>query len=293
MPEHMRSVSVWILAAALLAAGCGGAGDTAPPVAVPSLSLARPDAVVGGPIEMAFRWVVAPDAPAFPADGWVFVHFLDADGELLWTDDHEPPEPMSAWKPGATVEYARTTFAPKLPYVGELRIEVGVFSRETGQRLPLEGANSGQRSYEVGRLNLHLQADGLLVVFKDGWHPTEQAEGSPREWQWSSGVGTLAFRNPKSDVLLYLELDRPGPAGEPRAVTVRIGDTTVDTFDVAGGDALLRRIPLGAELLGEGDVIEVRVAVDETFVPSALPGAASTDRRELGVRVFRAFVEAR
>ena len=165
----------------VLAAGCGRRTDTAPPVATPAVALTRPDAVVGGPIEMTYRWAVAPGAPAFPADAWVFVHFLDADGELLWTDDHEPPTPVWEWKPGATVEYVRTTFAPKLPYVGEIRIEAGLFSRGTGQRLPLQGTTRGQRSYELGRLNLQLQGEALLVVFKDGWHATEQAEGSTRE----------------------------------------------------------------------------------------------------------------
>ncbi len=298
MPLHMRSVHIVIgalavIVSAMLSAACGQQADTAPPVATPAVTLARPDAVVGGPIEMTYTWTVAQDAPAFPADGWVFVHFLDADGELLWTDDHEPPGGMAGWKPGQTVAYTRTTFAPKLPYVGELLIEIGAFSRGNGQRLPLAGTTKGQRSYEAGRLNLQLQGEALLVVFKDGWHATEQAEGSAREWQWSKGTGTLAFRNPKRDALLYLEVDRPGGFPEPQAVTVRLGETVVDTFAVKPGDSLLRRIALSAAQLGDADAVEVRIAVDRTFVPATLPGSASRDDRELGVRVFRAFVEAR
>ena len=45
----------------------------------------------------------------------MFVHFLDADRELMWTDDHEPPTPVRQWKPGATIEYTRTMFIPKFP----------------------------------------------------------------------------------------------------------------------------------------------------------------------------------
>ncbi|MGE3578898.1 MAG: hypothetical protein AB7I25_10610 [Vicinamibacterales bacterium] len=298
MPLHMRSSNVVIgtLAVVMVAvwsAACGQQADTATPVATPTVTLARPDAVIGGPIEMTFKWAVAQDAPAFPADGWVFVHFLDADGELLWTDDHEPPGGMAAWTPGRTVEYTRTTFAPKLPYVGELMIEIGAFSRGSGQRLPLAGTTTGQRSYQAGRLNLRLQGESLLVVFKDGWHATEQAEGSTREWQWSKGTGTLAFRNPKRDATLYLEVDRPGGMPEPQVVTVRLGDAVVDTFELKPGDSLLRRVALSAAQLGDADAVEVQIAVDRTFVPAALPGSASGDTRELGIRVFRAFVEAR
>jgi hypothetical protein len=35
----------------------------------------------------------------------------------------------------------------------------------------------------------------------------------------------------------------------------------------------------------------MRVAVDRTFVPASLPAMRSSDNRELGVRVFRAYVE--
>jgi hypothetical protein len=293
---RIKKVVVGMLAAvagALWSVGCGGQADTAPPVATPVVALTRPDAVIGGPIEMTFTWTVARDAPAFPADGWVFVHFLDADRELLWTDDHEPPGGMAAWKAGQTVTYTRTTFAPKLPYVGELMIEVGAFSRGNGQRLPLAGTTTGQRSYQAGRLNLRLQAEALLVVFKDGWHATEQAEDSAREWQWSKGTGTLAFRNPKRDAVLYLEVDRPGGFPEPQTVTIRLGDAVVEAFELKPGDSLLRRVALSAARLGPGDAVELQVGVDRTFVPASLPGAASDDARELGVRVFRAFVEAR
>lgn len=298
MPLNMRSGNMVmgalaVVVSAVCSTACGQKADTATPVATPAVTLARPEAVVGGPIEMSYSWAVAKDAPAFPADGWVFVHFLDADGELLWTDDHEPPGGMAAWKPGQTVAYTRTTFAPKLPYVGELMIEVGAFSRGNGQRLPLAGTTKGQRSYEAGRLNLQLQGEALLVVFKDGWHATEQAEGSAREWQWSKGTGTLAFRNPKRDALLYLEVDRPGGFPEPQTVTVKLGEAVVDTFALTSGDSLLRRVALSSAQFGEADAVEVQIAVDRTFVPAALPGAASRDERELGIRVFRAFVEAR
>lgn len=296
MPEMMRGVTVtgWVGVLALVCtAACAPSADTAAPVATPAVTLARPDAVVGGPIEMTFKWAVAPDAPPFPADGWVFVHFLDADGELLWTDDHEPPAGMAGWKPGTTVEYARTTFAPKLPYVGELQIAAGLFSRGTGQRLPLQAVALGQRSYDVGRLNLQLPGEALLVVFKEGWHATEQAEGSAREWQWSKGSATLAFRNPKRDAVLYLELDRAGGFEEKQAVSLRLGEVVVDTFLLGPGEALLRKVPLTAAQLGSGDAAEVQIVVDRTFIPAELPGSGSRDGRELGVRVFRAFVEPR
>src|SRR5687767_9364764 len=159
MPLHTRSFLTLI--PVVLSIACGRQADTAPPVATPTVTMSSA-AVVGGPIEMTYRFVVAADAPAFPEDGWVFVHFLDTDGEMKWTDDHQPSPAMRTWKPGQSIEYTRTLFIPKFPYVGDTRVELGVFDRKNGQRLPLAGTTRGQRAYEVGTFNLQLQGDSLF-----------------------------------------------------------------------------------------------------------------------------------
>ena len=54
---------------------------------------------------------------------------------------------------------------------------------------------------------------------------------------------------------------------------------------------MLRKIPLTAAQLGAGDNVELQIDVDKTFVPALMPGSNSKDPRELGVRVFHAFVQ--
>ena len=293
----MSSRSTRALAALLLAltvAACGRTEENEKAVATPAVSLTRPDAAVGSPMDMKYRFVVASDAPAFTEDYWVFVHFLDADGELMWTDDHEPPTPIRQWKPGATIEYSRTMFVPKFPYVGETRVEVGLFSQKSGERLPLTGTTRGQRAYSVATFNLRLQSDNLFVVFRDGWHETEVAdEASGIEWQWSKRDATLSFRNPKRDVVFFLQADQPVTAlPQPQRVEVRIGPMVVDSFMLTPGGARdLRRLDISASQLGAGETVEMTIAVDQTFVPASIPQMRSTDARELGIRVFRAFVQ--
>jgi len=244
---------------------------------------------------MAYRFVVAPNAPAFTDDYWVFVHFLDTDGELMWTDDHPPAVPTRQWKPGQTIEYPRTMFVPKFPYVGQTRIEVGLFLPKSGERLPLTGETKGQRAYGVGTFTLRQQTDNLYVVFKDGWHETEVAdENAGIEWQWSKKDATLAFRNPMRDVLLYFQCDQPVKAlGTPQQVELRIGPTVIDAFALPAGSQELRKVNLTSAQLGNGETVEVTVAVDRTFVPATTTQLKSTDARELGIRVFRAYVQAK
>jgi hypothetical protein len=277
----------------LVTSACARKKDTAPPVASLTLTLARPAVEIGSPVDMKYRFAVAPRAPAFGEDYWVFVHFLDSDGELMWTDDHQPPTPTRQWKPGATIEYMRTMFVPRFPYVGNTTVEVGLFSPRTGQRLPMSGETRGQRSYRVVTFALRPQADNWLVVFKDGWHMTETPDdGSGQEWQWSKGESTLSFKNPRRDALFYLQLDRPVAAfPEPQHVDVLVGDAVIDSFDLAAHQPMLRKVPLKAEQFGADNRVEMRIRVDRTFVPATIPELKNRDSRQLGVRVFRAYLE--
>ena len=292
MPLCARLLIVTIACAA---AACGRTEETQPPVATATVTVSRSEAAVGSPVDMTYRFVVADNAPAFTEDYWVFVHFLDTDGELMWTDDHAPATPTRQWKPGATVEYPRTMFIPKFPYTGETRVEVGLFSRENGTRLPLGGDDRGMRSYQVATFNLRLQSDNVFVIFNTGWHETEIGdETSGLEWQWSRREATLSFRNPRRDATFFLQLDQPVDAlPEPQQVELRIGQAVLDRFALPPGTRELRRIPISAAQFGSTDTVEMVIAADQTFVPATIPELRSSDSRELGVRVFRAFVQPR
>jgi hypothetical protein len=286
-----------LLTAAILCttvAGCARPVDDTRPVATPSVALSRSDAAVGSPVDVTYRFDVAADAPALPEDHLVFVHFISADRELMWTDDHEPPTPTRQWKPGQTVEYTRTIFIPKFPYVGAATIEVGLYSPSTGERLPLSGEDTGMRAYRTASFNMRLQAENVFVVFKEGWHETEVSEDGALEWQWSTKAGTISFRNPRRDAQLILQVDQAVAAlPEPQLVTVRVGPMVLDTFTVSPGNRVLRRIGLPAATLGSADTVELTIEVDKTFVPAEVPSLRSSDARELGIRVFRAYVEPR
>jgi len=295
MSSVVARVYVCLFTAILLIGGCGRTQETEPPVVTPTVTLARPDAAIGMPIEMTYRFVVAGNAPPFMEDDTVFVHFLDRDGELMWTDDHQPLVPTRQWKPGQTIEYSRTMFVPKFPYSGETSVVVGLYSSRNGTRVPMTGQSRGQREYQVASFNLHPQTDNLYVVFKDGWHETEVAEdASGVEWQWSRKTATLAFRNPMRDVVFYFQRDQPVQAlGAPQQVELRIGPNVIDSFSLAGGQHELRKVNLTSAQLGNAETVEVTVSVDRTFVPATMTQLKSTDSRELGIRVSRAYVQAK
>ena len=291
MPKYSPPAVLPLVLVGLVAA-CSRPVDDARPVATPSVTLSRTNAAIGSPIDVTYTFVVAPEAPAFAEDYTVFVHVLDTDRERMWGDDHQPPTPTSQWKPGSTIEYNRTMFVPKFPYVGEAWVEVGLYSTKTGERVPLGGENTGSRAIRVAAFNIELQANALFIVFKDGWFDAEVSGEAGVEWQWSKKAGILSFRNPKRDALFLIELDQPAPAfPTPQMVDIRVGQDVVDSFSLPPGRRELRRISLTPAQLGSAETVDMAVVVDRTFVPAGVPQLKSLDPRELGVRVFRAFIE--
>ena len=300
MPLRFVRVGVVLGVAVSVVAGMVGTAcrrkpAPAPPMATASLRLSHDRAPLGSPLEMTYKFVVAGDA-RFTEDYRVMVHVVDGDGELIFTFDHNPPTPTSQWKPGQTIEYTRTEFIPIYPYVGDAGIQIGLYSTQSQKRVSLAGGeDTGQRAYKVAKLQLQPQTENVFVVYKDGFHPAEQAlQNAAVEWQWTKKDGTLAFKNPKKDSVLYLDVDHPDSVfKDPQEVQVAVNGKTLETFTLNAGDHPLKRIPLKAADLGADDMVELHVSVDKTYVPALLNVSNNKDPRELGVRIFHAFVDAR
>jgi len=282
------------ITAALAGGACSQEESAVPPVATPSLALSHDRAPAGSPLELTYKFVVASDAK-FPEDYRVFVHVVDTDEEQMWTDDHNPPTPTTQWKPGQTIEYTRTIFVPVFPYVGDATIQVGLHSTKDQRRLTLSGEDAGQLAYKVAQLQLLPQTDNLFTVFKDGWHPAEAAaQDASVEWQWTKKQATLAFKNPKKDSVLYFDADSPGAQlHSTQHVQLILGGQVVQELTIAPDTRELRKIVLPGALMGDADLAELQIAVDTTFIPMTVTNGASKDPRELGIRVFHAYVDPR
>jgi hypothetical protein len=163
------------------------------------------------------------------------------------------------------------------------------------KRLPLAGEDAGQRAYKVAKLQLQPQTENIFTVFKDGWHPAEAPEHNGGvEWQWTKRDATLSFKNPKKDVVFYFDVDSPDSvAHDPQQVQVSLNDQPVAELALKPKDRVLKKIPLTAAQLGTGEMAELACRSIRHSCRHWFPGANSKDPRELGVRVFHAFVDGR
>jgi hypothetical protein len=291
LPIFVSSRFGLLSVAMLVVAGvaCGSKKDTATPLATPSFSSNKTSVALQSPVEFTYRFEVAPGAK-FNGDYHVFVHVVRDDGRLMWTDDHEPPVPTSQWKPGQKIEYTRARFIPPYPYLGEATVQMGLYKGD--ERLPLAGEDANRRAYKVGTLQIRPESDNVLLIQKTGWYQLEFAADPSTSWQWMQKTGVLDFKNPKRDVTFYLETDgRADLFDKPQEVTVWSGAEKIQTFIANNKLPVLHRMAITAAQLGTGEMTEIRVEVDRTFVPALFPAAGARDTRELGLRVYHAFVE--
>ena len=168
----------------------GGNEAPPPPVATPSVTLSHDRAPLGSPLDITYKFVVADDA-RFAEDYRVMVHVVDADEELMWTDDHDPPTPTTQWKPGQTIEYTRTVFVPVYPYVGEASIHVGLYSTTNQKRLTLAGE-------DVGPARLQGRADPAAAADRERVHGL-QGRLAPGRSRRAQRVGRVAVDEERGD----------------------------------------------------------------------------------------------
>lgn len=282
-------------AAALLALAAARCGEPAQPVATVAASVNRSAVPLGGPVELSLRFAASPILAPIEGEYRVFVHFLDSNGNLMWTDDHEPPVLASAWRPGQTVAYTRTVTVPEYPYIGEATIGVGLYSPVSGERLALAGEDLGQRIYRGATLALEPQAESSFLRYVDGWYDSEYDPDASRQWRWTSERAGFVFRNPRSEAVLYLRL-----AGQPdqvpdgrQRVAVRAEDHLLREIVLDSTAPEFAEVIVPAEQLGGGENSRIDLHVSPTFVPSEVRPGANRDDRRLGVRVDYAFLEAR
>jgi len=176
---------------------------------------------------------------------------------------------------------------PNYPYIGEASVRLGLYDRPTGNRLTLNAHEVSRKEYLVTKFQLQPQSENIFLIYKDGWHPAEVAtDNAASEWQWTKKTATISFKNPKKDGTFYLEYDaRTDLFNPPQQVALRIGDQTIATFAADSRERKLMIFPITAAQFGTGDMTELTLDVDRTF------SAGSGDTRELGIRVFHAFVE--
>ena len=265
--------------------------ESVAPVARVTIGLNRSSVPLGGPLDLNIRFDMVPDTKDLTEDYRVLIHFIDDNDELLWIEDHDPPQPTSNWIPGQTITYRQRITIPMYPYTGTASVAIGLYSPTDGTRLPLAGDNIGQRSYRAATLIIEPQPESSFLIYDDGWHSAEFSPDGRTTWRWTTARSTLVFRNPRTDVSLALELEgRPDLFEAPQEVTLVIDGRTLQQFTLDKSEPVFIETEFHSADLGTAETVRLELHVDKIFVPAEQEGNQN-DKRELGARLWYAFLE--
>ena len=288
-----RNAGLVLLAACALAAACKGKKSAEVNPIEPKISFNRTRVPLGSPLEITYTWVLDPAARKLPQDYRALVHFLDSHDMMLFEDDHTPQPPPSQWEPGKTYTYTRTKFVPLYPYVGELKVRMGLYPHPgRGERPALKGEDAGLREYPVAKIELLPKTENIFLFYKDGWHrPEPHPENPAIERTWTKKEALVSFKNPKKDVVVYLEADTsPKFFPEPPVLTVAVGTKVGIVVPIEGSDVFLKKIRVKAEDLGTDEWVDLRLMMNQSFVPKFLTPPLNSDDRELGLLKYQLYV---
>ena len=285
----MLAVAVIEIGAFALSTGC--APPAAVPIAIARLAVDRASVPLGGAVEATIRFDVAPTLDPLNENYRVFLNVFDDSQTFLWRDEHDPHIPTSAWRPGQSIQYTRRVRIPAYPYLGPAVIGIGLQSPISGERLALAGDDLGEFAYRVATLTIEPQHESSFVVYDEGWHPAEFDVFGRTAWRWTTARAVLSFRNPHSAARLLLDVQgRPELFDRAQRLSLVVGERTLREAPLNTNETTYLDYELTAAELGNDDVVRLELLVDRTFVP-AEQDANARDTRELGVRVFYAYVD--
>ncbi len=283
----------------------------------PSVAFNRTKIPLGSAVEVTYTWKLDPAAKKLDQDYRVMVHFLDPQKTLLFEDDHAPVPAATSWEPGKTYTYKRTKFVPIYPYVGPVDVRMGLYSTGKGGRIALKGEDVGMNEIKVATTELLPQTENIFIVEKEGWHSPEASKDNPnKERTWTKREAVASFKNPKKDVILYLEADTNFKAfAQPPQLTIALNAVGAATpapaaaapkgakgaapapavptarglvVPIENSEIFLKKIRFKAADLGDGDWVDLRLVMNQSFVPKAL--GLNNDDRELALLVYHLYV---
>jgi hypothetical protein len=280
--KHSQSLSVFIL---LLVMPFVFSCDASRPKSyiTPRVTFNKPSTDMGTPVEVKYSFDTSDDFPGLRKDLTVFVHFLDPSGKIRFVDDHNPPIRTNQWGPGRNYSYTRTYFIPENIPEGKYTVELGMYTPiGKGERFVLNAKQLSERSYDVGKIQIEKPSTNPEGELVSGWYDLEREPNNDwYHWRWMGKTAAVKLPNPRANSLLYLKAEsEPQRFPKDQNVSIFVNGSKLDGFNVETAEPFVQKYRIDAASLGTNDRVEVKLEVDQTFVPS------ENDKRELGLRVY-------
>jgi hypothetical protein len=226
-----------------------------------SVEMSYPQAV-----RVALTWTMRSPLEELVGTPRVFLHLVDASGEVVRTFDHDLPRP---WSVGGETTYdvvlSESALVPAL-LDGQYALTAGIYDG-AGHRWPLTVAGEEVRPLEYRIATVTASGSEITpqFFFSSEWLPVEggtDLQILARRWLAEDGV--LRLSEIPGEGTLYLRIGIPRESGSQELVmtdessvpAVRISTTCGDyETDVSGSGSHVAEVPVSAEI--EGNACDV------------------------------------
>ena len=241
--------------------GCHRSSAGTGPIAEiePSVSVTPTRVAEGQAFAVTYRWHTGLGFKPLAADYFAFVHALDAEGAMVFTDDHAPTPATSTWRPSQDYSYTHVLFAPQ--YIsGRLTLRVGMYG-DGGERLALRGREVGRREYAAGDLTVALRREPPVRFGPEWSRPESFLADAFRPARWLQKTsGTIWIENPRADALALLGVRAVSAyVGTWPAVRVDVGSASW-TLPIQTRNAVLLRLRVPKVAWGQDDWSALQMA---------------------------------
>src|SRR5439155_1479683 len=191
---------------------------------------------------------------------------------MFWLPDVEPlgskeneMKLRRAWRAGAAVALAGAALLPACGRRRKAEVNAIVPSFTVSRpKAPLGSAVEITYTWTV-----EPGAENIFLVYKDGWHSPESTPQTPTlERTWTKKDAVVSFKNPKKDIVVYLEADTNYKAfDQPPVLTMAVAGKSGVTVPIANSEVFLEKVRVKAQDLGNDEWVDLRLAMNQSFVP--------------------------
>src|SRR5438445_207118 len=103
-------------------------------------------------------------------------------------------------------------------------------------------------------------------------------------------LAIISFKNPKKDIIVYLEADTNYKAfDQPPVLTIAVGNKAGLVVPIENSEVFLKKVHVKAADLGDQEWVDLRLSMNQSFIPKA-KGINPSDDRELGLMRYNLYV---
>jgi len=214
-------------------------------------------------------------------NGFVFIKFYNASGEVEFIDVHRPPYKMSEWVPGSRIKYSKCIEIPEDIPEGEYKISLGIYNdAKNFKKIRINNPIFMDDESYMGKINI------IKILHYSGFYELSKINCSDIAHRWIQKEAIAYISNPRKAAILFLKLNAPPNyfSGSYQKTKIFINKNLIDTIEFRSAGVINKEYKIKANLMGKEKFVELKFISDKEFIPKNL--GLSQDSRNLAVMVY-------